>query len=425
MYIEEFSLENVRTFRNLTMDLCRDGEPARKIFIYGNCGTGKTTILQALALLLADHYTRDILATPTQMISKSAANAKIGIRIQQGRHDQGSSTSRHFQYGDILIPGRSFLPDGRETMAWLDRYAFQSGTRGWFTASYGVNRHVGTDSELIRGRYYDHATHFHRLFGTQEPMPEFENWLIGLEAKIQSGETQYIYIRDRAIATLNALLPDEDCFDGHDDLGKGGRSYLSIRGIATPFFELSTSYSAALALFGDLIVRLSSAYPDSPNPFYEEGVVLIDNMEVHLDSDWQASIAPVLFRQFPNLQFIITTASQYVIAGAGPDAMVRTLNHEPRLSQGGQDTTTDAADEDWRNMPIETTRGKITLDQEHHQALADLGSEWATLEKNPYLDDLVSLGLAERKSPKGQSFNVMACYRLTKLGNRVTDKRRN
>ena len=94
---------------------------------------------------------------------------------------------------------------------------------------------------------------------------------------------------------------------------------------------LSDGYRSVLALAGDLIWRLIQAFPASLDPLKEEGVVLIDELDIHLHPMWQRMIAGWLRAQFPRLQFIVATHSPLIAAGAGEDA----LTLRCRLQAGG------------------------------------------------------------------------------------------
>jgi len=88
---------------------------------------------------------------------------------------------------------------------------------------------------------------------------------------------------------------------------------------------MSDGYRSILALAGDLVWRLIQAFPKSNNPLYEEGVVLIDELDIHLHPRWQRHIAGWLRDQFPKLQFFVATHSPFVAAGAGEDALTLRL----------------------------------------------------------------------------------------------------
>lgn len=64
-----------------------------------------------------------------------------------------------------------------------------------------------------------------------------------------------------------------------------------------------------MAMVGDIARRLSIANASAENILEGEGIVLIDEIDLHLHPSWQAVILPVLLNTFPNLQFIVTTHS--------------------------------------------------------------------------------------------------------------------
>lgn len=95
------------------------------------------------------------------------------------------------------------------------------------------------------------------------------------------------------------------------------------------FNQLSDGYSAIIDIVSDLILKMQT--PDSLTRFYEkEGIVLIDEIETHLHLELQRLILPFLTRVFPNIQFIVTTHSPFVINSI-PNAVVFDLERKLRL----------------------------------------------------------------------------------------------
>jgi predicted ATP-binding protein involved in virulence len=83
--------------------------------------------------------------------------------------------------------------------------------------------------------------------------------------------------------------------------------------------QLSDGEKCLLAMVGDLARRLAIANPGLENPLEGEGVVLIDEIELHLHPQWQRKIIPALTRTFPNCQFIVTTHSPQVLSYVKPE----------------------------------------------------------------------------------------------------------
>jgi predicted ATP-binding protein involved in virulence len=78
--------------------------------------------------------------------------------------------------------------------------------------------------------------------------------------------------------------------------------------------QLSDGEKCLLAMVGDIARRLAIANPSLDDPLQGEGIVLIDEIELHLHPKWQRKIIPDLTRTFPNCQFIVTTHSPQVLS---------------------------------------------------------------------------------------------------------------
>ena len=78
--------------------------------------------------------------------------------------------------------------------------------------------------------------------------------------------------------------------------------------------QLSQGERSLLALVADIALRLTIMNPEKENPLLGEGIILIDEIDIHLHPRWQRSIVRNLQRTFPNCQFILTTHSPLVVS---------------------------------------------------------------------------------------------------------------
>lgn len=78
------------------------------------------------------------------------------------------------------------------------------------------------------------------------------------------------------------------------------------------FNELSSGYAAVLDIVVDLIIRMESQ-SGRKFDFSVEGIVLIDEIETHLHLELQRKILDLLTSIFPNIQFIMSTHSPFII----------------------------------------------------------------------------------------------------------------
>ncbi|RYF31095.1 MAG: AAA family ATPase, partial [Comamonadaceae bacterium] len=86
--------------------------------------------------------------------------------------------------------------------------------------------------------------------------------------------------------------------------------------------QLSDGERSLLAIVADLVRRLSLANPELEDPLKGAGVVLIDEIELHLHPTWQRNVIEKLRTTFPNIQFIATTHSPFVIQSLRPGELI-------------------------------------------------------------------------------------------------------
>lgn len=85
--------------------------------------------------------------------------------------------------------------------------------------------------------------------------------------------------------------------------------------------QLSDGEKNLIAMVGDIARRLSMANPYSENPMAGKGIILIDEIDLHLHPGWQRLMIPKLTELFPNCQFIVTTHSPQVISHTKAESM--------------------------------------------------------------------------------------------------------
>ena len=114
---------------------------------------------------------------------------------------------------------------------------------------------------------------------------------------------------------------------------------LSIRGFEQRFYNLSAGQRMMLAMVADIAIKavtlnsflLGPNQPAAVDPMQvlrlSPGVVLIDELDVHLHPCWQRQVATDLKRTFPGIQFVCTSHSPQVVGEVARDE-VRLLRPE-------------------------------------------------------------------------------------------------
>ncbi|NAG96419.1 AAA family ATPase, partial [Escherichia coli] len=137
------------------------------------------------------------------------------------------------------------------------------------------------------------------------------------------------------------------------------RLHMSIdkNGQTLNVLQLSQGEKSLMALVGDIARRLAMMNPMLENPLNGEGIVLIDEVDMHLHPTWQRTIIQRLTTTFPHCQFVLTTHSPLVISDC-KDVLVYSLD-DGELTQlpslYGQDANTvllNVMDTDIRNATV-------------------------------------------------------------------------
>lgn len=131
------------------------------------------------------------------------------------------------------------------------------------------------------------------------------------------------YLGDRAIGSISQALTT--FLGGFENLRvqlEPLRLLVDKAGVPLDLSQLSDGERSFLALICDLGRRLALANPLLDNPLHGAGVVLIDELELHLHPKWQREVIEKLRVTFPNIQFIVTTHSPFVIQALRPGELI-------------------------------------------------------------------------------------------------------
>ncbi|MGB7708859.1 MAG: AAA family ATPase [Microcoleus sp.] len=208
--------------------------------------------------------------------------------------------------------------------------------------------------EVLTGGQID----FRRFFEWFRDREDLEN-----ELRL-NGSNEY---RDRQLEAVRDAIAN--LLDGFSNL-RVRRSPLRMtvekQGDELIVNQLSDGEKCLLALAGDLARRLAIANPNpSCYPLDGFGVVLIDEIELHLHPKWQRAIIPNLAKTFPNCQFIITTHSPQVISDLKWVHLLRSTSEGiiiERIPSFGKDS----------NRILETLMGTPERPQEILESLREL-----------------------------------------------------
>ncbi|MBI1927328.1 AAA family ATPase, partial [Candidatus Poribacteria bacterium] len=350
MWIERIKLKNIKCFEDIEFILTRNqktgskAEPYRWITLLGENGVGKSTILQAIGLLLAGpEAAKELLPRPAGWVRDTSEPGKLTAVIHKEESDAGSFGEKrvwktfsysYFVTGDkpVKVRGETYtepalIEESAKVLSWLRANAFASGNEGWFATGYGSFRRLTRTSQVIIPSLSSptRASNFSTQFDEDQALSSFERWRVYLDFRLakDSHDLEAQKMKSVGEKAITRLLPGNVKIAG---VTKEGLILFEVNEQIVPTIALSDGYRSIIALVGDLIWRLLQAFPNLDDPTQEaSGVVLIDELDIHLHPVWQRQIATWLQEAFPKLQFIVATHSPFVAIGAGEDTLTLRL----------------------------------------------------------------------------------------------------
>ncbi|MBC3437124.1 AAA family ATPase [Pseudomonas sp. BW16M2] len=292
------------------------GTLAPSLVILGENATGKSSILEAIALTLVPTAVRSALNVPwADMVIDPA---------QLGVDQLGEMATAHV---------RIELTNQRWVQLSIDRqqptHDSDLGNQQVPVFAYGAFRRYGQTSQRATAH-----THVRSLFDGH-PLSNPEPWLSRLH------QDRF----DMVIRTLRDVLAIDGEFDVIQRMpGTGALCMVttvtdldgSTRFNHTPLHAVSSGYRSMLAMVCDILKGLMSptVYPGFENFQAARGVILIDEIEAHLHPRWKVQVMSRLRAALPNMTFIVTTHDPLCLRGMadGEVAVVqRIATSEARL----------------------------------------------------------------------------------------------
>jgi predicted ATP-binding protein involved in virulence len=289
-------------------------------------GIGKTSILDAIAILLSRVLPR---TTPApgryQHFSKKDFRTESGSVTGSIWLDfDGNDTS--YSVTETILPKRQLRED-------LDRSLFRQisehydsteirSTVGvpialFYTTDRASCRFPRKSRNILSGRA---AAYQGALSEKVVNYRSVVDWLKTKQALASEQDKSALRILEVTELALRRFLPAFGKLEAEED---PPNLYIRKNGVRLGIDQLSDGERSFLAMVIDTARHLAQANPGSVDPLREgKGIVLIDELELHLHPKWQRSSVEYLQQTFPGIQFITTTHSPFVIQSLRPGQLI-------------------------------------------------------------------------------------------------------
>jgi energy-coupling factor transporter ATP-binding protein EcfA2 len=334
-------IRNIRGFGEVDLDFSRpDGSLAGWTVLAGRNGSGKSTLLKALALGAAGPNAYVVLSGGAFLdwIRLDQITAQVELWLDTSLEDGVFTqllrpTLKWRRDRPKLEPElyRSFISSNSAQSTDYDLWS--SNPKGLFIVAYGPYRrltgHASDAQRLMEGP--NPVSGIVSLFREDASLVECVSWLREVYLQRLENRPGAAELEQTVLALLNdGLLPDKAHVENIDSEGLWVQQY----GVRLPLSQLSDGYRTIAALsmdivrhlhrhFGQLTIETVKDEQGSFKRILHSGVVLIDEVDLHLHVSWQKRIGFWLKRHFPNIQFIVTTHSPFICQAADPQGLIR------------------------------------------------------------------------------------------------------
>jgi predicted ATP-binding protein involved in virulence len=326
MQIRELALSNYRAFSG--PHTFRFGE--QFTVIAGVNGRGKTAILDALALLfshllpLVTPARREFQTMRPTDVYEGASTTELAVKIRWPSntieyklvYDKGRRRSKATRLsGPVKKSLRAAHGDPLRVGDAAPIAIYYSTDRSRCQIPSWLPTEVPHGQELAyKGALSSHAVNF------RDFMARFRAFVV-LENERRSENPSFAGGRI-VEASSKAIRHMLDGFENLRVEDNPLRLLIDKEGVPLDLTQLSDGERSFLAVVCDLVRRLALANPSYPDPLVGEGVVLIDELELHLHPRWQREVVEKLRNIFPKIQFIATTHSPFVIQSLMPGELI-------------------------------------------------------------------------------------------------------
>ena len=310
-FISELNIENVRHLHDISIPLSDSG--IKHLILTGRNGSGKTSVLDALSRYVNSVAVSDTLknARKFYLVYKKMFedSCKNNPESTEALNNEKSMNAQKKQISEITGGLRiNFSPSDDAIRVLFSKGMF---VLAYYKATRVFNAEIPEHVEKVP------AKESYQI--TEAPSRQFVKYLLDLkvtEALARNkGEIEKADAISKWFNDFENLLKqvfedetlklefDEDTFSFH--IIEKDRNPFD-------FNTLASGFAALLDIVVDLIMRMRNKRGLSFD-FNIPGIVLIDEIETHLHLDLQKRVMSFLTTLFPNIQFIVSTHSPFIL----------------------------------------------------------------------------------------------------------------
>ena len=294
-YINRVVIDNFFSIKEIDLDF----QDSKEIYFLGENGDGKSLILMALYLAFNGNY-----------ITTKTDQEETGKAVDILRKNKSSRLIRYDEFDKEYNPQQAnYIENIYAYGTHRGRYSSDTPEEYGFMSLFDFNKTLNDPITWLKNQKLLELESLHNeeeSIGFRFATDELENMFYELLEKNVKVEIQ------------------------------GTDVYFVEKGYKLSFEQLSEGYRSIVIFVCDVLYRLSANIEKNKDLKSIKGVVLVDEIDLHLHPKWQQVIIKRLRSLLPNIQFFFTTHSATIIQGASNDAIVYRVyreNGETKVSE--------------------------------------------------------------------------------------------
>ena len=310
IFIKNMRIDKVRHLKNINIQISEN--ECRHIILTGKNGSGKTSVLDAIAIFINSITTGTNPAEVVAKINDTKERIEFYVKTQDEDYLQKDKDNLKYLTGQYINITAGMWLDFNTSFTKIQK-EFEAGR--FIVAYYKADRVFSS----VEPKHVEKVQLKSEYMINEMPRTEFIKYLLDLKMTqalaVTGGKKDKAHTISVWFENFNNLLKqifndesvelvfDEETFKF--SIAMDGREPFD-------FNTLSSGYAAILDIVADLIIRMEKQINRSFD-FNIPGVVLIDEIETHLHLELQKNIMKLLTTVFPNIQFIVSSHSPFIL----------------------------------------------------------------------------------------------------------------
>lgn len=343
MYLSDIHIENFKGIKSADFDFDRSVN-----ILIGNNGTGKTSVLEAIAVALGGflsgidgvntiHFSQDEIRRESQLTGTGSHNItyktpiSVGVRLELNVGNKEKSEYRIFEFTrqKKSIKSARTTVEPRTICREAQRMAYDRNAVLPIISYQSFSRVSNQKRDKWENPF---SNDYSRIVGYVDCLEEaandkmLTNWCRRMEQVAwQQEKTILEYeIVKKTVSKFMQFMQDDERIHIFYDKRTDELLYSNEEEIL-PIRLLSSGFRNLLGMVFDISYRMAVLNPDLLEDIVEmtPGVILIDEIDMHLHPNWQWKVVDALKRTFPKVQFIVTTHSPIIVASCRDEKLIR------------------------------------------------------------------------------------------------------